>query len=83
MLVQVVNSYASQGFRLLSIAVGVVHGTSKMDFTSMSLPVLEKQAGHMHLLGLVVMTNHLRPDSRDTITHLQNRYDPPLRHAIP
>ena len=43
----------------------------------MSLQALERCAGHMELLGLVVMSNHVRADTKDTISHLQDRYASP------
>ena len=73
--VQVVDEYASQSYRLLAIAWGPLHDVAKLDLASMPLQALERRAGHMDLLGLVVMTNHLRADSKDTISHLQDRYD--------
>ncbi len=70
---QVVDEYASQGYRLLAIACGVVKGAARLDLPAMSLQALERHAGHMDLLGLVVMSNHLRPDSQQTVSHLQDR----------
>lgn len=72
-----VDEYASKSFRLLAIACGSLRDVAKLDLASMPLQALEKRAGHMDLLGLVVMTNHLRTDSKDTISHLQDRYDQP------
>ena len=68
-----VDNYASQTYRLLGLACGVLHRAANLDLASMSLQALERGAGHLDLLGLVVMTNHLRPDSKDTISHLQDR----------
>jgi len=70
---QVVDHYASQSYRLLAVACGVLHNVANMDLASVSLQALEQCAGHMELLGLVVMTNHVRADSKDTISHLQDR----------
>ena len=73
--VQVVDDYASKSFRLLAVAFGSLRDVAKLDLASMPLQALERHAGHMDLLGLVVMTNHLRTDSKETISHLQDRYD--------
>ena len=73
--VQVVDEHASKSLRLLAIASGSLLDVAKLDLASMPLQALERRAGHMDLLGLVVMTNHLRADSKDTISHLQDRYD--------
>lgn len=70
---QVVDHYASQSYRLLAVACGVLHNVANLDLASMPLEALEQCAHHMELLGLVVMTNHVRADSKDTISHLQDR----------
>ena len=70
---QVVDSYAAQSYRLLAVAYGEVRDVAKSGLAAMSLRELERQAGRLDLLGLVVMSNHLRPDSKDTIAHLQDR----------
>ena len=70
---QVVDNYASQTYRLLGLACGILYGAAKLNLASMPLQALERRCGHLDLLGLVVMTNHLRPDSKETIAHLQDR----------
>ena len=72
-----VDDYASNSFRLLAIACGSLRDVAKLDLASMTLQALERCAGHMDLLGLVVMTNHLRTDSKETISHLQDRCEQP------
>ncbi len=59
---------------MLAIAAGVVHGVNKLDLSSMSLQQLE---GHckLQLLGLTVLTNHLRPESKGVISELHDRCD--------
>ena len=39
----------------------------------MSQEQLEKEVQHFELLGLLVLSNHLRPDSNGTITELQQQ----------
>ncbi|DBA90734.1 TPA: hypothetical protein ACH3X1_003944 [Trebouxia sp. C0004] len=70
---RVVDHYASQSYRLLAVAFGVLRDVAKLDLESMSLQALEQCAGHVELLGIVLMTNHVRADSKDTISHLQDR----------
>ena len=70
---QVVDDYASRSFRVLAIACAPLPHVANLDLASMPLQALERCAGHMDLLGLVVMSNHLRADSKDTISHLQDR----------
>ena len=60
-----------QGYRLLALAGGVVHGVEQLHLGSMTLPQLEART--QHPLGLIVLTDHLRHDSKDTVQHLQDR----------
>lgn len=71
-LPQVVDDYSSRSFRLLAIAAGVVHGVGELDLGSMSLQHMEGWC-NLHLLGLVVLTNHLRPESTATVSELQDK----------
>ena len=59
---------------MLAIAAGVVHGVNKLDLSSMSLQQLEGPC-KLRLLGLTVLTNHLRPESKAVISELQDRCD--------
>ncbi|KAL0046765.1 hypothetical protein WJX82_009387 [Trebouxia sp. C0006] len=70
---KVVDQHASQSHRLLALACGVLHNVANLDLASMRLEALEQCAHHMELLGLVVMTNHVRADTKETISHLQDR----------
>ncbi|DBA77185.1 TPA: hypothetical protein ACH3X1_009759 [Trebouxia sp. C0004] len=72
--VQVVDKYSGQSYRLLALAGGVVHGVGKLNLAVMSQQQLEARAGSLDLLGLFVLSNHLRHDSRACITHLQDRW---------
>ena len=70
---QVVDSYSMQGYRLLALAGGVVQGVEQLHLGSMTLPQLEARTHNIRLLGLFVLTDHLRHDSRDTVQRLQDR----------
>lgn len=70
-MVQVVDDYSSKSFRLLAIAAGVLHDVDKLDLGSASLQHLESCCT-LHLLGLTVLSNHLRPESKDTLSQLQD-----------
>ena len=59
---------------MLAIAAGVVHGVNKLDLSSMSLQQLEGCC-KLQLLGLTVLTNHLRPESKAVISELHDRCD--------
>ena len=68
---QVVDDYSSKGYRLLAMAVGTLPKPDEADLSKLSMQQLEMQCSRIELLALVVLTNHVRPDSKDTITQLQ------------
>ena len=68
---QVVDDYSSKSFWLLAMAVGVIPNAEQLNLAMMTQQQVEACAVHMQLLSLVVLTNNVRPDSKDTITHLQ------------
>ncbi|DBA94899.1 TPA: hypothetical protein ACH3X1_002432 [Trebouxia sp. C0004] len=69
---QVVDDYSSRSFRLLAGAVGIIRGVHKLDIACMTQQQVESCATHMQLLGLVVLTNSVRTDSRQTISQIQD-----------
>ncbi len=69
--VQVVDDYSSRSCRLLAGAVGVIRGVHKLDIACMTQQQVESCATQMQLLSLVVLTNSLRTDSRQTISQIQ------------
>ena len=71
--VQVVDNYSGQSYRLLALAGGIVKGVGKLNLAAMSQQQLEGKAGSLDLLGLFVLSNHLRHESKECITHLQDR----------
>lgn len=73
-----VDDYSSNSFRLLAMAVGTIQNASKLDLAHMTPQQVEASATNMRLLSLVVMTNNVRPDSKETIAHLQDGYACPL-----
>ena len=72
-VMQVVDYYSGQSFRLLALAGGVVKGVTGMNLATMSQQQIESRAGSMDVLGLFVLSNHLRYDSKETIQHLQDK----------
>lgn len=71
---QVTNELSSKAFRLMALAVGVLPRLSKLDVHRLSQKQLEKHATKLELLGLIVLTNPIKPDSRNTVTELQDKY---------
>ena len=69
---QVVDDYSSKCFRLLAVAAGVIPGVGHLDLPRMTQQQVEASAIDMQLLGLVVLTNSVREDSKDTISQVQD-----------
>ena len=61
---------------MMAMAVGTVPHVHQLDLAHMSLQQMETAAFSFELLGLIVLTNPVRPDSKDTINKLQDKYDP-------
>ena len=66
-----VDDYSSQSFRLMAVAVGTLPRVGNLDLHSMSQQQIEARAVDIQLLGLVLLTNRVRSDSKATITELQ------------
>ena len=71
---QVLVKYAGQSFRLLALAVGTLKGVSAAELAEMDLQQLEARCGALDLVGLQVLSNNLRPGSKETITNIQEKY---------
>lgn len=64
---------SGKSFRLLALAKGVVMGTDREALSCMTQEQLESQVQSFELLGLLVLSNHLKDDSKGTITQLQQQ----------
>ena len=69
---QVVDDYSSKSLRLLAMAMGTIRNASELSLAHMTPQQVEASATKMCLLSLIVLTNNVRPDSKDTIGHLQD-----------
>ena len=70
---QVFDEFSGQSYRLLALAKGVLRGVDKQAMSLMTQEQLEAHAQGFELLGLLVLSNSLRPDSKATVTELQQR----------
>ena len=68
------DDYSSKSFRLLAMAMGTIRNATKLNLAHMTPQQVEASATNMRLLSLIVLTNNVRSDSKDTITHLQEWY---------
>ncbi|KAL0043037.1 hypothetical protein WJX79_007543 [Trebouxia sp. C0005] len=69
---QVVDDYSSKCFRLLAVAAGVIPHVDQLDLPRMTQQQVEAAAVTLQLLGLVVLNNSVRPDSKETISQVQD-----------
>ena len=56
----------------MALAAGTIKKFSRLNPTTLTLPQAEASVTHMSLVGVMVITNQLRPDSKDTISELQD-----------
>lgn len=73
MKLQVLAQYAGQSFRLLAVAGGALSNVSPAELAGMDQQQAEARCGPLELLGLQVLSNRLRPSSRQVVTHLRDR----------
>ena len=73
MKLQVLAQYAGQSFRLLAVAGGVLSNVSPAELAGMDQQQAEARCGPLELLGLQILSNCLRPSSRQTVTNLRDR----------
>ena len=72
-VMQVIDDFSSKSFRLMAAAVGVIPDAQALEWTQMTQQQIEKAATNMELVCLVVLTNSVRADSKDTIHEIQER----------
>ena len=71
---QVLVKFAGQSFRLLAVAVGTPKHVTPAELVKLDLQQAEARCGQLHLVGVLVLPNHVRRTSRDSITNLQDKY---------
>ena len=57
----------------MALAVGTLKNVTAAELTNMDQQQAERRCERMHLLGLLVLSNHLHHASKDTIGKLHNR----------
>ncbi len=67
-----VDDNSSKCFRLLAVAAGVIPSANQLDLPRMTQQQVEAAAVNLQLLGLVVLNNSVRPDSKETISQVQD-----------
>lgn len=72
--VQVVDEWSAGGFRVLAVAQADIPDVGKLSLSGMSQQQVEDYAGSLDLVGLVIISNHVNPDSKATVKQLQERW---------
>ena len=72
--VQMLDTYSDHSFRLMALALGTIPDVATAAVHQMSLAQIEAHAGGLQLLGIIVLSNPIKADSKDTIAELQDRY---------
>ena len=67
------GTYSDHSFRLMALAVGVIPGVANLDIMHMSQGQVEASAQALQLLGLIVLSNPIKADSKQIINELQDR----------
>ena len=71
---QVMDDFSRRSFRLLATAIGVIPDVDQLDLPRMTQQQVESCTLSIQLSALVVLTNSIRPDSKDTISEVQEGY---------
>ena len=66
------DDWSSRSFRLLALATGTIKNFKQLEGAGLTMQQAEAAVSHMSLVGLLVITNALRADSKDTIAELQD-----------
>ena len=74
-MLQLQDSYSGHSFRLLALAVGVLPHAADLDIAHMPQTQIEALASPLQLLGVMVVANPIKDDSKETVTELQDRWE--------
>lgn len=80
--VQVVDEWSAGGFKVLAIAQADIANIGTLSLPGMSQQQVEDCAGSLDLVGLVILSNHVNPDSKATVKELQERWAAGLLLAL-
>ena len=70
---QIVDQYSRKSFRLMAIAVGFLPHVAQLDLKRMSQQQVEEHTIGFNLIGLIVLTNSVRADSKEFVLSLQQK----------
>lgn len=69
-----VDEWSAQSFRLLAVALAEVRNVNRLPLAGMSQQDVEFHAGNLSLVGLIILSNHVNGDSKETVQQLQERW---------
>ena len=67
------DTYSGHSFRLMALAMGVIPGVADMDLMHTPQAHIETCARPLRLLGLIVLSNPIKADSKEIIGMLQEQ----------
>lgn len=71
--VQIMGTYSGHSFRLMALAMGVIPCVATTDLMHAPQAHIEASARPLRLLGLIVLSNPVKPDSKEVISELQDQ----------
>ena len=73
---QMLDTYSGHSFRLMALAMGVVPCVANLDLAHTSQAHIEAIATPLRLLGVIVLSNPIKADSKEIIGELQEQSAP-------
>lgn len=70
---QIMGTYSGHSFRLMALAMGVIPSVANTDLMHTSQAHIEASARPLRLLGLIVLSNPVKADSKEIISELQDQ----------
>lgn len=67
------GTYSSHSFRLMALAMGVIPCVANTDLMHASQAHIEASARPLRLLGLIVLSNPVKAESKEIISELQDQ----------
>lgn len=58
---------------MLAVASAEVRHVNRLSLATMSQDEVEDRAGHLSVVGLIILSNLVNADSKDTVQQLQER----------
>ena len=70
---QMLDTYSGHSFRLMALAMGIIPCVASLDLKHMPQTHIEAIATPLRMLGVIVLSNPIKADSKDIIGELQEQ----------